>query len=95
MREVFFDSKNFSNPLFRDWASRIRSQYDKHFKDQEIRDAALDAVMDTLQKLEKIPENSMAYVEKNFYNQFFERYKLLNVYLTHQKTNIYHYKIIN
>ena len=68
-----FDSKYFEPLIYRDWASKIRSQYDKHFKDDEIRNAALDAVIDILDKIGKIPDNSMAYVEKNYYNNFFER----------------------
>ena len=54
---------------------KIRSrQYDKHFKDNQIINAALDAVKDILEKLENIPNNSMAWVEKKHYNKFFPRY---------------------
>ena len=72
-----FDSKYFEPLIYRDWASKISildlSQYDKHLKDDEIRNAALDAVIDILDKIRNIPDNSMAYVEKNYYNNFFER----------------------
>ena len=54
--------------------TKIRSQYDKHFRDDDIRNAALDAVIDILDKIRKIPDNAMAYVEKKYYNNFFERY---------------------
>ena len=63
----------FESLIYRDWASKIRSQYDKHFRDDDIRNAALDAVIDILDKIRDIPDNSMAYVEKNYYNNFFER----------------------
>ena len=77
---------------FRDWASKIRSQYDKHYRETEIRDSALDAVEDILEKIKIIPDNSVAYVEKLYYNSFFERFcsiVFINLTLTFDYSYIY------
>ena len=80
------------SPSFRDWASKIRSQYDKHYRETEIRDSALEAVEDILEKIKIIPDNSVAYVEKLYYNSFFERFcsiVFINLTLTFDYLYIY------
>ena len=77
---------------FRDWASKIRGQYNKHYRETEIRDSALEAVEDILEKIKIIPDNSVAYVEKLYYNSFFERFcsiVFINLTLTFDYLYIY------
>ena len=63
-------------PLYRNWAIKIRSQYNKHYRDIHYldtytKDTALKATEDILAKLESI--NITAFVEKQSHKNFYER----------------------
>ena len=63
-------------PLYRNWAIKLRSQYNKHYRDihhldTHTIDTALNATKDILEKLESI--NITAFVEKRSHKNFYDR----------------------
>ena len=52
----------------------MRTYYNKHYRESEILDTALTAVEDVLEKLNNISSETLAYVDKNSYKNFYYRY---------------------
>ena len=61
------------NSFLRAWETKLRKQYNKHYRETEILDTALIAVEDVLEKLHDISNETLAFVDKISYNNFCSR----------------------
>ena len=61
------------SPSPRKWATKVRNQYNKHYREREVLETALDAAEKILENFRSIPDTTMVYVDKESYNSFFSR----------------------
>ena len=61
------------SPSPRKWATKVRNQYNKHYREREVLETALDAAENILENFRNIPDTTMVYVDKESYNSFFSR----------------------